>query len=121
VSAQSTPIIGAAPQEPPRSCANCRYWLRREKGKPQGECYFDPPRAVPTAGPPGLDGVAQVGLMQIRPPTSANEFCHEHTGEGEMHASEALVAAVADLIEPVTEMRDYLRQIAAQIGMPTKG
>lgn len=121
MSAQSTPIVGALAQEPPRSCATCRYWFRREKGKPQGECYFDPPRAVPTAGPPALDGSVTVNLMQIRPPTMQNELCHEHTAEGEMHAGEALIAAVADLIEPVSEMRDFLKQIAQQIGMPTKG
>ena len=116
MSAQTTPIGS----DPPRSCGNCQYWFASPKDKKQGSCYFNPPVGVPAQGPPGLDGQASIGMMQIRPPVAASDVCHEHTREGEMHASEALVAAVADLIEPVTEMRDFLRQLVDTIGAGNK-
>lgn len=123
MSAQSTPIVGAGgmkppvvPAEKPRSCGTCQYWFRSEPKSNAGTCFFDPPKALPVAGPPGFDGQPKIGLSQIRPPTLANEICHNHTAEGEMHAAEALVAAVADLIEPLCELRDYIKHMAQMSG-----
>lgn len=117
MSAQTTPIG----TDPPRSCANCQYWFVSAQDKKQGSCFFNPPVGVPAQGAPGLDGKPSIGMMQIRPPTHASDFCHEHTREGEMHASEALVAAVADLIEPIGELRDYLKQLVSTIGTIKQG
>jgi hypothetical protein len=58
----------------------------------------------------------QVAQNMVRPITEPNDWCNHHTADGEMHHSEAIIAAVADLIEPITEMRDFLRQLVDTMG-----
>lgn len=112
MSAQTTPIL----DDPPRSCGSCIYWRAGNIDAKHGACFFNPPAAMPAQGEAGLDGRATIGVLQIRSPTHSNEICHEHTFSGEMHSSEALVAAVADLIAPIQEIRDHLRHLVDTIG-----